>query len=131
MRGIAIREELTDEWQKRGVTEQQDYAILTSEISKATFGITPSEYKKLKGLKRENLRDHMDDIELLLTQLGEASTTQIARAGDAQGLSENRDTAKRGGSVAGSARKQLESETKRIIINRNNYLSEPKKEENQ
>jgi prophage antirepressor-like protein len=131
MRGIAIREELTDEWQKRGVTEQQDYAILTSEISKATFGITPSEYKKLKGLKRENLRDHMDDIELLLTQLGEASTTQIARAGDAQGLSENRDTAKRGGSVAGSARKQLESETKRSIINRNNYLSEPKKEENQ
>lgn len=79
MRGIAIREELTDEWQKRGVQEQKDYEILTAEISKATFGVTPSEYKNLKGLKRENLRDHMDDFELIFTMLGERSTTEIHR----------------------------------------------------
>lgn len=71
MRGIAIREELTDEWQRRGAEEKKDYEILTAEISKATFGVTPSEYKKLKRLKRENLRDHMDDLELIFTMLGE------------------------------------------------------------
>jgi len=77
MRSIAIREELTDEWKNRGIREQQDYSILTSEISKATFGMTPSEYKKFKGLKRENLRDHMNDLELIFSMLGEASTTAI------------------------------------------------------
>ncbi len=105
VRGIAIRDELTDEWQKRGVTEQQDFAILTAEISKATFGVTPSEYKKLKGLERENLRDHMNDLELLFTQLGEAATTEITRTDDTQGIIENHDAAQRGGAIAGTARK--------------------------
>jgi DNA-damage-inducible protein D len=112
VRGIAIRNELTDEWDKRGVTGERDYAILTSEISKATFGVTPSEYKKLKGLERQNLRDHMSDLELLFTQLGEASTTEIART----------DAARRGGAVAGTARKQLESETGRPVVTPKNHL---------
>ena len=79
MRGIAIREELTDEWKKRGAREEKDYEILTAEISKATFGITPSQYKKIKNLKRENLRDHMDDFELIFNMLGERATTEIHR----------------------------------------------------
>lgn len=122
VRGIAIRDELTDEWQKRGVTEQQDFAILTAEISRATFGITPSEYKKLKGLRRENLRDHMNDLELLFTQLGEASTTEIARTDDVRGLAQNRDAAQRGGAIAGTARAQLEHETGRNVVSEHNYL---------
>ena len=129
VRGIAIRQELTDEWDKRGVEGQRDYAILTAEISKATFGITPSEYKKLKGLKRENLRDHMSDLELLFTQLGEASTTEIARTNDARGLTENKDAAKRGGAVAGTAREQLEQETGRNVINNRNFLPNQGKKE--
>lgn len=127
VRGIAIRNELTDEWDKRGINGTRDYAILTAEISKATFGVTPGEYKKLKGLKRENLRDHMNDLELLFTQLGEASTTEIARTNDAQGMAGNINAAKRGGAVAGTAREQLESETGRKVINKGNYL--PKKED--
>lgn len=121
-RGIAVREELTDEWRNRGVKEGQEYAILTAEISRAAFGITPSQYKKIKGLKRENLRDHMTDLELIFTMLGEASTTEIARAEDASGFSENKKVAKRGGSVAGKARKQLEEETGRRVVSDNNYL---------
>lgn len=124
VRGIAIRQELTDEWDKRGIESGREYAILTAEISKASFGITPSEYKKLKGLQRENLRDHMNDLELLFTQLGEASTTEIARTDDARCLSENKDAAKRGGSVAGTARIQLERETGRRVVNQRNYLEE-------
>ena len=93
MRGIAIREELTDEWQKRGVEEQREYAILTAEISKAAFGMTPSEYKDYKGLERENLRDHMTDLELIFSMLGEASTTEIARRKDSQGFNENKRSA--------------------------------------
>jgi len=122
VRGIAIRNELTDEWDKRGVNGERDYAILTAEISKATFGITPSQYKKIKGLKRQNLRDHMDDLELLFTQLGEASTTEIARADDAQGMAQNKDAALRGGAVAGTARKQLERETGKKVISPKNHL---------
>ena len=94
VRGIAIRDELTDEWKKRGLIEEREYAILTAEISKATFGMTPSEYKKFKGLKKENLRDHMDDLELIFNMLGEASTTRIARDKDAQGFIENKEVAK-------------------------------------
>jgi DNA-damage-inducible protein D len=124
VRGIAIRNELTDEWDKRGVQGERDYAILTAEISKATFGVTPSEYKKIKGIKRENLRDHMNDLELLFTQLGEAATTEIARTDDVQGMPENVDAAKRGGSVAGTARKQLEWETGRKVVNGRNYIKE-------
>lgn len=122
VRGIAIRQELTDEWDKRGIKGEREYAILTSEISKATFGITPSEYKKVKGLKRENLRDHMDDLELLFTQLGEAATTEIARTDDAHGMVNNRNAARRGGAVAGQARKQLEEETGRPVVKKSNYL---------
>jgi len=129
VRGIAIRDELTDEWDKRGVKNQKEYAILTSEISKATFGLTPSEYKNFKGLKNENLRDHMEDLELIFTMLGEASTTKIARKKDAQGFHENKDAARRGGNVAGTARKQLEEETGEKVITSANYLdlSEKKK----
>ena len=122
VRGIAIRDELTDEWDRRGVKEQKEYAILTAEISKATFGLTPSEYKKLKGLKSENLRDHMEDLELIFTMLGEASTTKIARKKDALGFIENKDAAKRGGAVAGTARKQLERETGEKVVSKENYL---------
>jgi len=123
MRSIAIREELTDEWQQRGIQEQKDYAILTAEISKAAFGMTPSEYKQHKALKRENLRDHMTDLELIFSMLGEASTTEIARNKDAQGFDENCDAAREGGSVAGNARKELESKSGRSVISRDNYLS--------
>jgi DNA-damage-inducible protein D len=129
VRGIAIRQELTDEWDKRGMKNEREYAILTAEISKATFGITPSQYKKLKGLQRENLRDHMNDLELLFSQLGEAATTEIARTDDAQGMEENMSAANRGGAVAGSARKQLEAETSRRVISKNNYLPKNERKE--
>ena len=123
MRGIAIREELTDEWQKRGAQEKRDYEILTAEISKATFGVTPSQYKKLKGLKRENLRDHMDDFELIFTMLGERATTEIHRTEDSKGVPKLKNDAKAGGDIAGGARIQLETRLKRSIVSRNSYLS--------
>ncbi len=127
VRGIAIRDELTDEWDKRGVKTQKEYAILTSEISKATFGMTPNEYKKFKGLKKENLRDHMDDLELIFTMLGEASTTRIAQKKDAQKFDENYIVAKEGGAVAGLARKELESRSGGKVTSNKNYLSVPDK----
>lgn len=126
MRGIAIREELTDQWHKHGVKEQREYQILTAEISKATFGVTPSEYKKLKGLKRENLRDHMTDLEQLFSQLGEAATTEITKTEHPQGFDENKTVSKRGGKIAGDARNQLEQETGRKVITAKNYLSNTK-----
>jgi hypothetical protein len=122
VRGIAVRDELTGEWQKRGIQQQKDFAILTSEISKATFGLTPVEYKKLKGLERENLRDHMTDLELIFTMLGEATTTEIARNTDAQGMAKNKRAAREGGTVAGNARRQLEAKSGRRVITRENYL---------
>jgi len=125
MRGIAIREELTDEWKKHSVKEEKEYEILTAEISKAAFGLTPSQYKKLKGLKRENLRDHMTDLELIFSMLGEASTTQITRVEHPDGFYENKSVARRGGNVAGIARKKLEQETRRKVISRENYLQKP------
>lgn len=125
MRGIAVREELTGEWDNRGVKRQSEYQILTSEIAKATFGITPSEHKKLKELKCENLRDHMTDLELIFTMLGEASTTEITRAEDKQGFAENHNAASRGGKVAGDARKQLEQESGQPVVSPENYLDEP------
>jgi len=125
MRGIEIRDTLTDEWQKRGVKEQKEYAILTAEISKAAFNMTPSEYKKFKGLKRENLRDHMDDLELIFSMLGEAATTEIAKTKDTQGLDENKGAAQKGGSVAGRARKDLERKTGKKVSTKENYLIEP------
>jgi hypothetical protein len=125
MRGIAIREELTDEWKNRGVKEEPEYAILTAEISKATFGLTPSQYKRLKGLKRENLRDHFNDLELIFNMLGEAATTEITRNKDAHGFLENKETAREGGEVAGKARKDLESRTGKRVVSRKNYLEGP------
>lgn len=123
IRGIAIRDTLTDEWKKRGIKEGKEYAILTAEISKATFGITPAEYKKLKSLDRptENLRDHMTDLELLFSALGEASTTEIAKTHDAYGMKENSSAAKAGGKIAGDARKALEKKTGRTVISKTNY----------
>ena len=122
VRGIAIRDELTDEWQKRGVLTNTEFAILTAEISKATFGITPREYKDLKQLKKENLRDHMNDLELIFTMLGEASTTKIAKKKDARGFAQNKDAANKGGTVAGVARKELEIQTGETVVTSNNYL---------
>ncbi len=122
MRGIAIREELTDEWQKRGVQEQRDYEILTAEISKATFGVTPSEYQKFKGLKRENLRDHMDDFELIFNMLGERATTEIHRNENSQGVIKLKSDAKAGGNIAGGARKKLEKRLGRSVVSKKNFL---------
>ena len=127
VRGIAIRDELTDEWKMRGVSEERDFAILTAEISKATFGITPSEYKKFKGLKRENLRDHMNDLELIFTMLGERVSTEITKKENAQGYIEVETAAKRGGRVAGNARKETEKELGRPITSPGNYLDEPER----
>lgn len=126
MRSIAIREELTDEWKSREVKEQKEYAILTAEISKATFGLTPSEYKKVKGLKSQNLRDHMNDLELLFSMLGEASTTAIVKTRNPKGFIENKIAAKQGGSVAGKARRDLEIKTEQKVVSTENYLPESK-----
>jgi len=125
MRGIAVREELTDEWKNRDVKEEKEYAILTAEIAKAAFGVTPGEHKELKGLKRENLRDHMTDLELIFSMLGEAATTEITRVDDAQGFDESRTAARKGGEVAGVARKDLEKKTGKRVVSPENYLSEP------
>lgn len=127
MRSIAIREELTEEWSNRGVKEQKNYAILTAEISKATFGVTPAQHKKVKGLRRENLRDHMNDLELIFSMLGEASTTAIVKTRNPQGFGENRSIAKQGGSVAGKARKDLEKKTGKKVVSPHNYLDNSKK----
>lgn len=126
MRGIEVRETLTDEWKKRGVKAGQEYAILTAEISRATFGMTPSEYQKLKGLKRENLRDHMNDLELIFSMLGEASTTEIARNKNVQGFVENKIAAKEGGNIAGGARKKLELKSGKKVSTSENYLPSKK-----
>ena len=127
MRSIAIREELTEEWKNTGIKEQRDYSILTAEISKATFGLTPSQYKNLKGLKRENLRDHMTDLELLFSMLGEASTTEIVKTQNPIGFINNRIAAKQGGTIAGNARKALEVKTGKKIITTDNYLPAARK----
>ena len=130
IRGIQVRDELTNEWKHRGVKEGKEYSILTAEISKATFGIMPSEYKNLKGLTKpsENLRDHMTDLELIFTMLGEASTTEIAKNKNAQGFVENQKAAKAGGNVAGNARKELEKKSGTKIVSKQNFknLDNPK-----
>jgi hypothetical protein len=122
MRGIEVRETLTNEWKKRGAKEDTEYAILTAEISNATFGMTPKEYKKFKGLKRENLRDHMDDLELILTMLGEATTTKITKDRNSKGFIPLKKDAKEGGEVAGSARKDIEKRTGKKVSVKENYL---------
>jgi hypothetical protein len=130
VRGIAIRDELTSEWQKRGVKQHLEYAILTAEISRATFGMTPSEYKVFKALdkKSENLRDHMTDLELIFTMLGEASTTEIARNKDALGYDENLESAVEGGTVAGNARRDLEKKSGRRVSTKENFKEIPEAE---
>jgi len=124
VRGIAIRDELTDEWKKRNVGAEREYAILTAEISKATFGMTPSEYKEFKSLKKENLRDHMTDLELIFTMLGEAATTEIAKNKNTQRFVANKEAAKEGGGVAGSARKDLEYKSGKKVVTSENYISQ-------
>jgi hypothetical protein len=125
LRGIAIRQNLTDEWNERGIENEKDYAILTAEISKATFGLTPSEYKEEKGLtkKSQNLRDHMTDLELIFTMLGERVTTEISQQEKPDTFFENKIVAKRGGKIAGNARKETEKELGKSIISKQNYLN--------
>lgn len=129
MRAIAIRGVLTDEWKARGVAEGREYSILTAEIARATFGVTPGEHKTLKGLDAvktgNNLRDHMTDLELIFTMLGEASTTEIAKRQDAQGFRQNHRAAKAGGTVAGNARKELEAKSGVPVVSADNYLNPP------
>ena len=128
VRGIAVRDELTDEWKKREIKSEKEYSILTAEISKATFGLTPNEYKKLKGLDKENLRDHMNDLELIFNMLGERVTTEITRSKEAEKFDDCADAAKEGGEVAGNARKDAERRIGKSIISGNNYLEIPEKE---
>lgn len=130
LRGIAIRQNLTDEWKRTGITKEKEYAILTAEISKATFGITPSEYKEIKGLtkKNENLRDHMDDLELIFTMLGERVTTEISQKENPDTFNKSKKIAKRGGNVAGIAREQTEKELGRSVVSPTNFLDSSKKE---
>jgi DNA-damage-inducible protein D len=121
LKSVEIREQLTDEWKNRGVQEGMEYSILTAEISRATFGLTPTEYKEVKGLKRENLRDHMTDIELIFTMLGEATTRNKAVDKDAQGFDENKEAARAGGKAAGKARGAYEEETGDKVVSPSNF----------
>lgn len=125
MRGIQVREQLTNEWKNREVGGDREYAILTAEISQATFGMTPSQYKKFKNLKRENLRDHMNDLELIFSMLGEASTTEIAKNKNAQGFPQNKKAATEGGGVSGNARRELERKSGKKVSTNQNYLKQP------
>jgi len=124
LRGIVVRQDLTDEWKKRGVEEQSDFAILTAEISKASFGMTPKEYKEFKDLKDENLRDHMTDLELIFSMLGEASTAEIERTQNPENFVEHVKVSRKGGEIAKNARKELEQETKKSVVSEENYLTE-------
>ena len=126
LKSIMVREELTDEWAARGVSAGREYAILTSIISRETFGLTTAQHKELKGLKKHSLRDHMTQVELVLTMLGEVTTTEIVRVEDVQGFEAHKGTAKRGGHVAGNARKQIEAETGEKITSADNFLPKGK-----
>ena len=130
LRGIAIRQNLTDEWKERGITEKSDYAILTAEISRATFGLTPSDYKIYKGLtkKNQNLRDHMSDLELIFTMLGERVTTEIAQKEKPDTFTKSKQVAQRGGNVAGVAREQAEKELGRSVVSPENFLLDSDKQ---
>jgi len=129
LRGIAIRQDLTDEWKNRGIKEEKDFAILTNEISKATFGKTVKEYKQFKGIneQNQNLRDHMNDWELILTMVGEKATTDITIAKDAKGFPELKYTSKEGGDIAKNTRKELEQKIGKQIVSKENYLHLTKK----
>lgn len=123
IRSIDIRRQLTDEWKSRKVKEGSEYAILTAEIAKATFGLTPSEHKQHKGLEKENLRDHMTNLELIFTMLGEEATRHIAVEENAQGFEENRDAAVQGGRLAGKARRNVEEDKRFNVVSADNYLN--------
>ncbi len=129
IRGIAIRQELTDEWKNRGIEENRDFAILTNEIAKATFGLSIKEHKEIKDLdtkfENQNLRDHMTDLELIFSMLGEASTTEIAKSKNVLGFEENKGVAKEGGEIAGKARKNLEMKTGRKIVSERSFFGKP------
>lgn len=131
LRGIAIRQNLTDEWKERGIKSNRDFAILTAEISKAIFGLIPSQYKELKGLtkKSQNLRDHMTDLELIFTMLGEKVTTEISQKEKPDTFPKNKQVARRGGKVAGVARLETEKELGRTIISNQNFLDQSENDE--
>ena len=124
LRGIAIRQNLTDEWKERGIREERDFAILTAEIARATFGVTPSEHRAIKGLtkKGQNLRDHMTDLELIFTMLGERVTTEISQQEKPDTFAESKQVARRGGNVAGVARKETERELGHSVVSGQNFL---------
>ncbi|MBI2102508.1 Bro-N domain-containing protein [Candidatus Woesearchaeota archaeon] len=122
VRGIAIRDELTDQWKNRGAQTEREFAILTAEISKATFNMNPTEYKNFKGLKRENLRDHMDDMELILTMLGEATTSRLTKERDSQQFPELKKDARDGGDVAGATRRDIEHKLGKSVVSNENFL---------
>jgi DNA-damage-inducible protein D len=123
LKSIGIRRDLTDEWKKRGVKDNREYAILTAEIAKMTFGLTPSEHKKLKGLEKQNLRDHMTNIELLFSAIGEEATRMFSEKLDAQGYEENHDAAIKGGKAAGEARLTFEKNTGDSVVSATNFLN--------
>ncbi len=125
---MAVRQDLTDEWKKRGVESQEEFSILTAEISKAAFGMTPTEYKKFKGLTKENLRDHMGDLELIFAMLGEATTAEMERVKNPDTFVEHQKVSREGGEVAGNARKDAEGRIGKSIISGENYLDAPEKE---
>ena len=129
LKSIGIRKELTDEWKGRGVKEGQEYSILTAEIAKATFGLTPSEHKKVKSLDKENLRDHMTNLELIFTMLGEEVTRSLAIQADAQGFEENHETAVQGGQLAGKARRNIEEDGRVKVVSTDNFLNQIKEAE--
>ena len=124
LKSIDIRNQLTNEWKNRQVQEGQEYAILTAEIAKATFGLTPAEHKELKSLRRENLRDHMTNLELIFTMLGEEVTRNLATSEDAQGFVENRAVARQGGKLAGDARKKVEKDQRVKVVSDQNFLKQ-------
>jgi DNA-damage-inducible protein D len=124
LKSISVRKELTDEWQGRGVKEGLEYSILTAEIAKATFGLKPSEHAKLKGLEKENLRDHMTTLELIFTMLGEESTRRIAVRDDAQGFNENHEAAQKGGYATGSALERYETISGEKVVSPENFLKQ-------
>jgi DNA-damage-inducible protein D len=134
IRGIAIRQELTDEWKERGVEEKKEYAILTNEISKATFGVSIKEHKEIKEIdpkfKNQNLRDHMTDLEIIFSMLGEKATSEITKAKDSQGFGECLDSSKEGGKIAGNARVELENKTKKKVVTSDTALNSQKKQLN-
>ena len=127
LRGMAVRQKLTDEWEKRGAQKSVDYAVLTNDIMQGAFGLKVDDHKKLKGLEKENLRDHMTDLELIISMLGEATTTQISQQRDSQGVPKLRRDAKDGGAVAGRTRKDIEKQIGTKVVTKENFLPNQKK----